>query len=319
MDQPMKKPAALHAALIGVAGAACTAIPFGLFAVPGLFGYLLLTGGVPLYALSLAVCAGCACFLAGGAGGLYVLALILPISLCLCGMLKRKTGYFDAALTVAAITAALAYLAFNLGDLLAGNSAFSTMQAVYSSVWNEALAFMQQSAMMDPAYLQELSRMGREIELLLPTMMPAFICSLGALSGLLNVLCCAKIALKSGARIAPMRRFTLWQLPKSFGYGMLAIGGGLAVMLLFGYGALEAMLAAALTIALLPFAVQGLALLWFVLLMRKQRPLMRALLIALLVFSFPMCILSLSALGILEQCMRLRHKFLLRGNDNNNP
>lgn len=324
MDQPMRKPSPPQAMLIGLAGYACGILPFGLLVVPGLFGYLLLTGGAAVYALSIAICAALL-YILHGVSALYVLALIMPVSLCLYVFLRRKAGYFDTAFAVAALTTVLLYIACNLGDLLAGNPAFSAIQAAYTAAWDEMLVMLRESPQMDPAMLTEMVRVGLEIAYLLPTAMPAAICVMGALSGLFNLLYCVKPALKYGAPLKPLRSFCMWQLPKSFGSSILLVFCGVLFMIAIDYGPADAMLYTIFAIAAIPFAVQGIGLIAFTMRLRGQRMHMTLTIVAVFVILFSgdlgylvsMCVLSFAAVGVLEQLMQLRRKVLLRGNDKN--
>ena len=82
------------------------------------------------------MCAGLAYFLFG-ASGLLVLALMLPVAVCLYIMLKRKAPYFETALILSGLYAGILYLLINAVDLLAGNSAFYTLTELFKAMWNE--------------------------------------------------------------------------------------------------------------------------------------------------------------------------------------
>ncbi len=316
MEKTVKKPGFLTALLVGAAGIFCVLMPPVLFVAGGLFGYLLLAGGAVPFMLAAAVSAA-GIYLLTGITGLWILAMLLPASICLSVMLRKKASYFDTALFTSAIYTACIYLPLNLADILNGSPAFYTLQQFFTQTWAESLSLSaSMPELVAPEQLALLESAGRVIAAQLPVYMPAALCAFGGLLGLFNLLLCVRLCRRAGTPIKPMHRFMLWQMPKSFMGGMIILALGTLLASLIGVSAMDAVVAAVGVIVLLPFAVQGLSVLWFILHVRRPGGIMSGLLVVILVFTFPMSILSLAIMGAFEQLIHLRRRMLERGNNN---
>lgn len=313
MEKAAKKPGLIAALLIAVAGLACTQLPPLLFVAGGLFGYLLIAGSPLLFLLAVALCAVGAYALAG-ISGLWLLGLILPAALCLFVMLRRKAAYFDTALAVSALFTVAFYLMLNLPDILAGSTPFYTQQQWVSEIWSEGSAIWAQSSGLGADQLALMQELGRDIAAQLPVYMPAVLCAIGALMGLCNLLLCKRMCRRAAAPIKPMRVFHLWQLPQSFLYGTLTMAAGLLIAPSIGVSAMDAVTAAAFIVALLPFAVQGVSVMWFMQKVRRSSSASLVFLVVVLVLTFPLSVISLGLVGLLEQILHFRRKFLEREN-----
>lgn len=311
-----KKPSILIAGLVGLAGAACIGVPVGMLVVPGLFAYLLLAGGTAQYLVALAV-VGAGVFAIGGVNGLPFLLLFLPAPLYMGLMLKRKAAYFETALACAGMFAALLYLSLNLPDLLAGEAPFSSMQQMTAKVLEETKALPMYEMLHADAKALYDSTAGSIVSLV-PVGAPAFICGLAAFCALGNLICCVKMSAAAGAPVRPLRKFMLWQLPKSFSTGMLILAAGVLLLYLLEFAAADAVLLAVVALGVIAFAVQGISMIAFLLHARKGKG--RGMLIALivlLVFTFPACIISLALVGLMEQFTRLRQRYTQNRKDGN--
>lgn len=315
MENSFKKPGLLAALLIAAAGLACTLLPPLLFVAGGLFGYLLIAGGPLLFLLSAALCAAGAYALANVAG-LWLLAMILPPALCLFIMLRRKAAYFDTALAVSALFTVAFYFMLNLHDILSGSPPFYTQQQWFREVWSQGSVMWAQTSGMGADQLALMQELGKSLTAQLPIYMPAVLCGLGALMGLCNLLLCVRMCRRAAAPIKPMHAFHLWQLPKSFLYGTLTMAAGILIAPSLGVSAMDAVTAAAFIVALLPFAVQGLSVMWFMQKTRRSSIGSFVFLIVILVFTFPLSVFSLGIVGLLEQIFHIRRKLLQRGNPN---
>lgn len=311
MEQTLKKPTLPIAALIGLAGAASVPFAFGLFLVPGLFGYLLLLGGAVPYCVALAVCAGGA-YLLGGMAGIAVLGVVVPVSACLAIMLRRKSSYFDTALVASALSAGYYYLFYALPDLLAGAPAFTGIQAAANTVigmLQEQLALLPYGEIPE---MQQLLASFRVANRMLPTMMPGILCVIAALSGLFNLLICYRFCKKAHAPARAMSAFARWQLPKSFGTGALIMVGGTIAASLFNFAGIQAVILAVAMVVGVPFAVQGICLIWFIINLRGRNGLMLALFILMMVLALFTFMITMSFVGMFEQVLHLRKKFIAR-------
>ncbi len=311
MEKAAKKPGLLAAFLIAVAGLVCTLFYPLLFIAGGLFGYLLIAGGPMLFLLSAALCAAGA-YVLGGIPGLWLLGLMLSAALCLNVMLRRKASYFNTAFTLSGLFLLALYLMFNLADILAGSPPFYTLQQGLSEFWAQGATTWAQMSGLEADQLKKVLELGRYFFAQFPVYMTAFLCGAGALLGLSNLLLCVRLCRRAAAPIKPMHPFGLWQLPQSFLYGMLTMGAGVLIAPAMGVSAMDAVAAAVYMIALLPFAVQGLSVMWF---MHKARQASDdAFTIVIMVLVVFLSVLLLGVVGLLEQLFHFRRKYLQRGN-----
>lgn len=313
MEKAVKKPGVVAALLITVAGLASGLIPPLLFVAGGLFSYLLIAGGPLLFLLSAALCAA-GLYVIGGVQGLWLLAMILPTALSLYIMLRRKATYFDTALLVSGLYTIAFYLMVSLPDILSGAPPFYTQQQMFSAFVNQMAQMVTQTSGISADQAALLQEYGRALTAQLPIYMPAILCATGATIGLCNLLICVRLCRKAAAPIKPMRPFHLWQLPKSFLYGMLTMGAGVLIAPALGVSAMDAVATAVYIIALLPFAVQGLSVMWFMQKVRRSSTAWFTFLIVILVLTFPWSVVSLGLVGLMEQIFHLRRRYLERGN-----
>lgn len=315
MEKTVKKPGLLTALLVGATGIFCVLLPPVLFVAGGLYGYLLLAGGALPFVLAAAVSAA-GIYLLTGVTGLWILAMLVPASICLTIMLRKKGSYFDTALFTAAIYTACIYLLLNLTDIRNGSPAFYSLQQFFTQTWSSSLSLSaSMPELVAPEQLALLESAGRVLAAQLPVYMPAVLCAFGGLLGLFNLLLCVRLCRRADVPIKPMHRFMLWQLPGSFTGGMITMALGVLLASLVGVSAMDAIVAAVFTLVLLPFAVQGLSVLWFILHVRGRGGIMSGLLVVILVLTFPMSVLSLAIMGAFEQLIHLRRRMLQRGNN----
>ena len=318
MEKVTKKPGLLAALLTAAAGLAGIAVwPFLLIA-GGLFGYLLTAGGFVPFALSGVIFAGVA-FLWQNTNGLLIVALVLPAAVCMGIMMRKKAAYFDIAFACAAICTGAFYLICSLPDLISGSPAFYTLQQNWDTfIRNFVSAFSQGPYQAPPEQLAIWEQLGRELSVELVIYMPAIICTVGAMMGLTNLLFCKRLCRLANAPIKPMRPFLLWQLPQSFLYGMLTMAAGTFIAFELNVFAIDSVIPAVYVIAAIPFAIQGLCVLWFTQHARRSGMGSLMFLLILLLFTFPLSVLSLAIVGLVEQLFHLRRRYLQRGNGENN-
>ncbi len=310
MEKRVTQPSILASLLTGILGALSFLFPPLLFVSGGFFGYILIGGGFFKAAVTLAASAGLAYFMFG-ASGFLVLALMLPFAICLYIMLKRKAPYFETALVLSGLYAGVLYLLINAGDLLSRNPAFYTLTQLFKTMWEEYSSFASEiPGVLDANKLKAFRLFGSTLAAKLPIIMPATICALSAFMGLFNMLVCTRLLKRTNIELKNMNAFALWRLPKSFiqGLGLMALGTFLASLLRIH--AMDAVVPAVLAVAIIPFSVQGLSTLRFFILLRTSRTLLQVLLIAIIVFSFPLSVLSLALVGLIEQMFKLRQRII---------
>lgn len=312
MEKIIKKPGIVRALLFGVIGALCAPFsPLALIA-GGLFGYLLLTGGAALFALSGAVCIAGTYWLVGWAG-LWVPAASILFAMLTSALLKANKSYFDTALLGAAVYTAAFYLMVSLDDILSGGVAFHSITALFEEVFTESLASVQ--AMPGMLTQQQAALMQQATDALvagLPVYMPAVLCIAGAFTGLVNLLICTWRCRKAGVALAPMRRFPFWRIPREFVIGVVIMAAGSFLASKLGISNMDAVTAAVAALAMTPFLVQGASVVMFVLQFQRSAG-TTVLFLLFLVFMLPMSLMLLCMVGVIEQLFHLRRRIIFRG------
>ncbi len=318
MEKVTKKPGLLAAVLTAAVGLAGISVLPLLLIAGGLFGYLLVAGGIVPFAVASALFAGAA-FLWQNTSGLLMAALVLPAAICMGVMMRKKAAYFDIAFACAALYTAAIYLKISLPDLISGSPAFYSLQQNWDAFIKYAVITFSQGPYQAPAdQLAMWEQLGRELSVELVIYMPAIICTTGALTGLINVLFCKRLSRRANAPIKPMRPFLLWQIPQSSFYGMLTMAAGTFIAFELNVFAIDSVIPAVYMIAAVPFAIQGLCVLWFTQQVRRSGMGSLLFLFVLLFFTFPLSILSLGIVGLVEQVFHLRRKYLQRGRGESN-
>ena len=315
-DAVYQRPKPYIAVLTGIGAAAASLFPVLYFAVPGLFGYLLIVGGLAqcLVALSLGLLG--TYLLTGTVAGLMLLLPTIAVGVCLSVSIVRRQSYFDIALLCAAIMAGLAFLSISYEDMQRNLPPFSTFQAAFTDLGAEVLEQLllanQTTAALPQARIDEFALTYTRLAVMLPTYMPAALCMIGAAMGLSNLLFCMRFCRKTiaDATIKPMRRFIFWRLPRSFIRGAMFLIAGTFVLFLLDAPGIQAASNVVSTIIMIPFAVQGVSVLFFMFYTGMTRPHMRALLIIALVLSFPVSVFFLMLYGALEQLFHLRRRLM---------
>ncbi|MDL2218551.1 YybS family protein [Christensenellaceae bacterium OttesenSCG-928-M15] len=312
MSRPLKRPTLFYALPIGALGAAGVAFPLLLIFTPGLFSYLALGAGMAAFLLA-ALVAGALSYLLVGLGGVYMFVCTLLVGLCLFVMLKKKAAYFDTALFSAAIVTMMLYLSMNLYDLLSGNTAFYTMQQIMREFWSMGLYDTGVFAgVLTQAQWEIYVDMGQAYANALPDVLPAAICALGAAFGLTNTILAGRFSGRAGLDVKPMRRFSLWKLPRSFSSGLFIMAVGLIIVNEAGLPAANAVTYAVLAVIMLPLFVQGLSTYWFFTNVRRQKSFVKWGMVVLLVLTFPTCLVIMGIFGLTEQIIKLRERIMRR-------
>ncbi|HWR22184.1 MAG TPA: DUF2232 domain-containing protein [Feifaniaceae bacterium] len=311
MEKIIKKPGVGKALLIGAAGAlSAPFFPFALFA-GGLFGYLLLSGGVAPFLLSAAVSLSGAYWMAN-VGGLWVACASIAWALLTAAFLKKNKGYFDTVFAGAALYTAAFYLLISLPDIRSGGVAFGHVTTLLSDLMEQALAAAQaMSVMLTPEQTAMMQETARMVRVVLPVYMPAILCVTGGVISLVNLVVCAWRCRKAGVKLRPMRRFAYWRVPKEFvtGVAIMALGAVLASAL--HVANMDAVAAAVAALGALPFVVQGACVVMFVLQFSRSHTTV-VMFCIFIVLMMPMSITFLGILGVIEQLFQLRTRIILR-------
>lgn len=318
VGEQYKKPSWLVAFLTGAGIAATNLFPVLYCVAPGLFGYLLIAGGALQSALALLLGVLGSYFLAGGPVGLVLLLPSIALGLSMSVAMKRRQPYFLIALISAAVATTFAAAAVCYPDFRAGLPPFRSIQTLVTEFAAEMVAtfpmFEGTPYALPPAQIDAFASSMAVVARNIPVYMPAILCVLGATMGLINLLFCVKFCRKTiaGATMKPMRRFIFWRLPQRFTYGALVLALVMMVPMLFDIPSFEAVAYAAFVVVLLPFAVQGLCVIGFMMHISNMRPYMRVFMVVAFVLSLSVGVLMAAVLGILEQWLHIRQRMVRR-------
>ncbi len=311
MEKIMKKPGVIKALLIGVAGALSVPFfPFALFA-GGLFGYLLLTGGVAPFLLSAAVSLSGAYWMAD-VGGLWVPCASIVWALLVTAFIKKNKGYFDTAFVGAALYTIAFYLMISLPDIRSGGVAFGYVTSLFSDVFEQSLASAQaMSGMFTAQQAEAMQEMARMIRVGLPIYLPAVLCVAGGMASLVNLLVCTWRTRKAGVKLRPMRRFAYWRVPREFVVGIVIMASGAVLASALHIANMDAVAAAVVALGALPFVVQGACVVMFMLQFSRSSATI-VMFCIFIVLMMPMSIFFLGILGLIEQLIHLRRRIIIR-------
>lgn len=317
MEKTSKKPGVIRIVLSGAVAAYCGQLLPLLFIAGGLLGSVLLSGGaVPfLFAVAIALVGG---YLLGGTGMLLA-AVAVASALLIAYLLHKKAAYFETALLCAALITIALYLIIGFVDIQTRAPAFHAATESATQYYTQVFDSMLQAPMGFSVEQIQLVRDGvLGLIAQLPIYMPAFLCAAGALTGLTNVLFCAKLGRDTGVQLKPMHRFLFWRLPADFAWGACVMGAGLLIANLLKVSAMDAVTSAVAVVVLLPFMVQGLSLLWFIAYVRRSGMTALTVLMLLALFLYPagppMLAVLLAGMGVAEQLFHIRRRIVTRGN-----
>ncbi|MDR1620193.1 MAG: YybS family protein [Clostridiales bacterium] len=317
VENKLKPPSTGLALGAGLIGALFAGAPLGLLFLPGVFAYLLTCHGTLRFSISLVLyAAGAVFYWSMGAKLLpllfYFAAIPLAAAIFVAG--RRKAAYFDIAMLCAALLAFCFYGALNIYNLTSGQSAFHDLQSLfygYMPAFMETFELMYATLEIDmPEVERLLNRAIKEI----PTVMPAIICALAAVGGLVNIVVFQKMCKNRAAHVKPMRPLSHWQLPKSFVTGTLVLAAGIVAVNALHLTAAPAINGAIGMVIAIPFMVQGLALFFFTRRRRGKRGTLLLALSLLMVFllptGLPMAALALILFGVAEQVFHMRRRII---------
>jgi len=314
LEKTIKKPGVGKTLLSGAVAALCGVLPPLLFIAGGFLGNVLLAGGaVPfLFAAAIGLLGAYALY---GTSGMLLAAMTVAASLLLFYLLHRRIGYFDTAMAVAALFTLMLYLLIGVRDVISGATAFHSVSEMFSELYAEFLAAANSAPGITAEQLRLMQDAGPDIAAQIPVYMPAILCGAGGLMGLANVLVCAKLGRDAGVQLRPMRRFMFWRIPTDFMWGVLVMGAGLLIASAAGVTAMDAVAAAVLTVALMPFAIQGCSLLWFLSYVRRSGMFSGVMLFIVVLFTLPASLVVLVSLGVAEQAFHIRRRIIAQGSD----
>lgn len=241
---------------------------------------------------------------------------------------KNKFSGFDTVFYTALLLGGMLYLSLTLPGLLSGKGAFSAIKDSAQQIaasFKEAISalpeakkdFLNQSVL--SAGLESLPN------LIIMSLVPCCCLISGALS-FSNVLFFRLFIKKHRSELGlpPFRKFSLWNVPRSyiFGTGILLLGS--IVLDFMESESADAVLLVSLSLFTFPLLIQGLSLIdWFLQKgngnIRKKRLLVYVLVGILFRYTFTILV----TLGVIEQFLRLRERLVIisrpRGNSTHGP
>lgn len=241
---------------------------------------------------------------------------------------KKRFSGFNTVFYTAILLGGMLYLSITMPGLLSGKGAFSAVRESaehLNASFRQAIATLPEAkrAFLDSSLLS--AGLDTFTDLIILSLVPCCCLIAGTLS-FSNVLFFRLFIRKRRAELgfAPLRRFSLWSVPRSYvlGTGILLLGS--FALDLMESEAADAVLLVSLTLFIYPLMIQGISLVdWFLLkgngnILKKR---LVVYILASLLFRFSFSILI--TLGTIEQFLRLRQRLVIinrpRGNNMHGP
>lgn len=298
-----------------IAVASCIAssfFPLMLAVTPGLFAYVLITGGAITAIISLII-SGAIIYYMLGFSSMYVLAFIVPAMIVFYVMLKKKSSYFNLAFLLSAVFAGVFYLLFTLPDILNGLPSFTTISQWFEEYWQTYTALPEFEAMLSligpKGSFDEAKRLVELAISQVSSIMPLVICSMAGVMGLINTIMTVKQLNAVKWDIKPMRRFMFWGVPKSFSSGVMVWAIGIIVLSFTDVKSQEGITSLIIFISVMPFAVSGLSFLRFMCSYLVKNSYMWGITLFVIILCFPYCILPISLMGFMDHLLKYRQRY----------
>lgn len=250
-----------------------------------------------------------------GAGGVIAVLMLPATALAIWLLQKRRLGGFLTATACAVLAIAALYALVCLPGILDGTGAFAAAQAVVAEAGEfllQGLAPLRNVA----GYAEEiqmLEKLCNAIYLAVPSLLIGMLCLLGAGIGFFAVVlffACTR-AHRDACGIAAPKPFRFWSIPKRYTIGIVLLYGTALLLYLFGYANAEAVYNTVSALLGFPLLVQGLALVAFLLSLRKKRSVALSVIVFTIIgVLFPLTYSMLSTVGLFDQFIRFREREL---------
>ena len=305
---------ALLSALIGLGGAAYLFYPTLLLFYPAFLAFVGVCWGWGCLAIAGGVFAAIVFAFCGGAlfDAAAWVAIYLPASFLLTFYLTGKKPYRNTVAVCSAYFVAAIYCAVCLPSLLEGGGPFDHIEAIIREIGGA-----MEESMLAAGATQDVTELfsyfRKAAILLLPEIIIILLFSVSMLAGFVDTLIASTLCRSTGARLRPMAPFHLWQLSRSFTYGMTILLAGSLIAYLANINNATALICAVQCLVGWPLALMGGCVIAFSIKMRPYRSkTLSVLTYGALVLFIPYSIYALSLLGLIDKTFRLRKKFLDR-------
>lgn len=298
-----------------VAVASCVAssfFPIILAVTPGLFAYVLITGGVINAIISLII-SGAIIYYMLGFSGIYVFALIIPAMIVFYIMLKKKSAYFDLAFLLSAVFAGALYIIFTLPDILNSLPTFTTISQLFEEYWQAYSSTTEFESMLSIVAPEGgLDEAKKLVELALSqvsSVMPLTICGMAGIMGLSNTVMAVKQLNFIKWDIKPMRKYLFWGVPKSFSSGIMVWIIGIIVLSFTNVKSQDGITSLIIFICAMPFVVTGLSFVRFMCSYLFKNGYAWGITLTLIIITFPYCIMPLALMGFMDHMLKYKQRF----------
>ena len=293
-----------------------TFLPFLALIVPALFAAVMAQSSrfsvclllfVPVVAVSLLFSGG-----SSVATSLSLAALqILPaFAIVYCQFAKK--GGFNTALSAGALSIFALYCAVCLRGILSGDGAFADVTASAKATseamiaWAETYRTPETAAAVDQM-VSQLSQFAKNVQIVVVPV----VCALGSILGLSNTLFFYLFIRKQRESLGlrPLSRFSEWSVPRYFTGGMVILVVFSLILFLTDSDSAAAVSSTVTTLFSIPFTVQALSLIDFMIL-RSGRNVTakRAVIFSLCAILLPLFNSIFVMMGCFEQIMHLRQR-----------
>lgn len=271
-QQPSRKQRGWPILLISVLAALTTIVfPVGLCIAPAIWAYAGARTKPHWIALPAAVFAAGVFsqytpLAAGGLAGSTAIAAALIYLL-----LTRRVSNTYTALTLAGVFLAGLYVAACVPGILDGRGAFADIQAALGSMFEEYRSIIAQMPSVDAEVAVYFSESFDALYQTAPSLVVSALCIFASILGLGNLLFFRLFCRKHPEIvISPMRKFRDWSLPRSMTFGLFALLIGSLILDWTGWTFAEGMSNTVNVLVGMPFLLQGLCVLDFLLTRSKK-------------------------------------------------
>jgi uncharacterized protein YybS (DUF2232 family) len=225
-------------------------------------------------------------------------------------LLTRRVSNAYTALTLAGVFLAGLYAAVCLPGILDGRGAFTDIQTAVGAQADSYRSFIAQMPYTDPRVAAYFSDKFDELYQAVPSLVVSALCIFAAVLSMSNLLLFRLLCKKHPEiAISPMRKFRDWSLPRSMTLGLFVLLIGSLVLEWTGWAYAEGLSNTANALVGMPFLLQGLCVLDFLISRLKKRvALTRTMSYIGIGLLFSLAQMPLIIIGCFEQLFRFRDR-----------
>jgi len=295
----------LIGAVIGLLGFAVPHMPFLYIILPAAYGLVGAAYGAGVLCFSLLISAAGAAFVSAD---MLSLVMYLPASLALGLMIYYKRPWRSTAAVTAGALFLGMYCVVCLPGVIAGTGPYGPIITMAKEIGSFLSAEFTALGAAEQAKMAE-EIIHNYVAIVPDSLLATLLMTSMVWAGLSLIV--VRSFLKKRRELRPMAPMREWRLPKGFVWGSLILLAGGLILSTMDLAYAAAVTACAEIIALLPLALQGVALCDFLWYVRRKSAAGRVIAIILLVLLLPTSVIFFAMMGFIEQLTKIRMKLKL--------